>query len=776
MRITLSALVLAILAGAAAARCPDHSPLKNAYFGDLHNHTSYSLDAYNFGTRTDPAQSYAFATGASVDIGLGYDTRMGEVPGPFGVTIGFSGGRLDFGAVTDHSEFLASDYGCTVDTGSPFYNSTFCARLRNLQNSPRTQLPCLGFTDFNATGCLAEQSAAWAAENQATEAANVACTFTTFHAYEWTYALGRDPDDNSKQTLHKNVFFKNASVPTVPIDALNYPGGPALWAALASQCNGSNGCEALTIPHNSNQSNGLAFVVDGFTATDLNRMLKYQRLVEIHQHKANSECLTDTVDGGATIACDFEVNPELTQPVDAPGYVRAALEQGLSRFATRGYDPFPMGFVGATDNHDGTMGNVGESTWPGFIGSRDNTAVRRLTRNPFKTNPGGITGIWAEENTRDALWAALQRREAFATSGPKIRVRFYEYTGPSNPCADPRFPAQVVSAGGVPMGGTMRYTGTAPSFVVYALQDETPLASVDIVKGTYANGAAQETVHPIAFAGIPACVTWTDPAFDPGEPAFYYARVKEQPTWRWSHYDCERLKQSNPSGWQTIAPGCASSDPTTGGLDFMIQERAWTSSIWYLPGGPVTVQASSLTLRDGSASAAPNKRRFTFTSRTRKDSADHRIVAPASGSIGDPTAAGASGGGATLDVYNPESGERVTSSLPAARWRVGGSGKAYTFTDPHGPVQKVKVKADELSIKAGKSGWGFTLDEPRQGRIAVRLQLGTAEPWCSEASAKLSGKAGTSAKNDRVDRFIGETKTRPPEQCPLLASACGAFL
>jgi hypothetical protein len=118
----------------------------------------------------------------------------------------------------------------------------------------------------------------------------------------------------------------------------------------------------------------------------------------------------------------------------------------------------------------------------------------------------------------------------------------------------------------------------------------------------------------------------------------------------------------------------------------------------------------------------------------------------------------------------------VTVSLPASRWRLIGSGKAYTFTDPRGPVQKVRVKADQLSITAGKSGWGFTLDEPRQGQIAVRLQLGSAEPWCSEASAKLSGKPATSAKNDRIDRFIGQTKTGPPEQCPLLGSPCGAFL
>src|SRR5262249_39016299 len=224
-----------------------------------------------------------------------------------------------------------------------------------------------------------------------------------------------------------------------------------------------------------------------------------------------------------------------------------------------------------------------------------------------------------------------QRRETFATSGPKIAVRFYEYTGLPNPCADPSFPAQVMKGGGVPMGGNISASSGAPSFVVYALQDQVPLASVDIVKGSYAGGTATEIVHPIAFGAPPYCVTWTDPAFDAGEPAFYYARVKEQPTWRWSHYDCLSLKQSNPVNWPNIAPGCASSDPTTGGLDFMIQERAWTSSIWYLPGGPVTVRTSALKLRDGSMSGDPGKRRFTFKSMTRRDGADHRIVVPAPG-------------------------------------------------------------------------------------------------------------------------------------------------
>jgi hypothetical protein len=772
-----SCFVLVALAVATAARasCPDYAPLKNAYFGDMHNHTSYSLDAYNFGTRTDPAMSYAFARGAAVDIGLGYDPNNGEVPGPLGVTISFSGGRLDFGAVTDHSEWLATDYGCTVDTASPFYDASYCRRLRNLRNPPANQRPCLGFMDHAGTGCQAEQTTAWGAENAATEAANEPCTFTAFHAYEWTFSLSPQGDpQQDKQTLHKNVFFRNANVPAVPLDALDYPTSPTLWAALAAQCNATNGCNALTIPHNMNQSNGLAFAIDGYNAPDLNRMMKFQRLAEIHQHKANSECLTDTADTGEVTACDFEVNPTFAFPGDPPGYARPGLESGLTRFAARGYDPLHFGFVGATDNHDGTMGNVGEATWPGFIGSMDNTPLRRLTRNPFKVNPGGITGIWAEENTREALWAALVRRETFATSGPKIRVRFYEYTG-GNPCADPGFPADVVSRGGVPMGGTMAYAGSAPSFVVYALQDETPLAAVDVVKASVAGGTAVESVHTIPFAAPPYCVTWTDPAFDPTAPSFYYARVREQSTWRWSHYDCERVKASDPNDWQTLVPGCASSDPATG-LDVTIQERAWTSPIWYLPGQPITVPATALALHDGSKSHKPGRRRFLFKSSTGSAAPEHRIAVPAAGSPGDPTAAGASGGGGSVTVYNPASGETFTADLPAKNWKVGRKGTRYSFRDPAGPIQSVLLSADRLVVRGGRNRFRYTLNEPSQGSVSVRLRLGTAPPWCADVPAKTSGKPPTTRRNDHVDRFVGQPNAAPPDDCPISGSPSGAFL
>jgi hypothetical protein len=744
--------VLAIHMPARAVQCPDYSPLKNVYFGDLHTHTAFSLDAYLFGTRTDPAQAYAFAQGAAVDIGTGYNPAN-EAPGPFGVTIDFSGHRLDFAAVTDHSEWLASDYGCSADASSPFYASSYCVALRAHTGSLAGQ-PCNGVSDGTGTGCLAVQTDAWAAERQATEDAYDACTFTTFHAYEWTLFAGVFVP----KVLHKNVFFKDASVPSVPLDAVNYPTGPALWAGLAAECNPSTHCEALTIPHNMNQSNGLAFDVASYSPIDLNRMTKFQRLVEVHQHKGNSECVTDTADTGAVATCDFEVDPALSTASDAAGYARPGLEQGLTRFSTGGLDPLKFGFVGGTDNHDATPGNVAESTFPGFLGSRDNTPERRLYYTP-KYNPGGITGVWAEENTREAIWSALKRRETFATSGPRLTVRFYAYTAVADPCADPDFPRHITDAGGIPMGGTIPHADGPPSFVAYALQDQVPLASIDIVKASVVGGASIEKVYALPLGSAPYCLTWTDPDFDPAAPAFWYARVKEQPTWRWSHYDCAAIRQRDPSNWQTIAPGCASSDPAAGGLDYMLQERAWTSSIWYLPGGPVTVRAASLELRDP---PDPAHRSFLFRVATKGDPIGQRVASPIPGSAADPTVNGASGGGAMLTVYNPETGETAALALPAAGWRLESTGTRYTFADPGGPVRKVTVRPDHLYVRGGGSAFAFTLDEPRQGTMAVRLQLGTAAPWCAEVPAKSS--------DDTVGRFVGEPKTAPPEQCPLPGS------
>jgi hypothetical protein len=765
MRRALLAVVVALaVGGPAGAACPDRSALKNVYFGDLHSHSGYSLDAYGFGTRTDPATSYAFARGAAVDIAEGANLAAGQVRGPFGYRLDLGGATLDFAAVTDHSEWLSTDYGCTADPASPFYGSSYCTAIRNHVNpffgaGPH---PCNGFTDGTGTGCDPEQTTAWAAENDAAEAADEPCAFTTFHAYEWTASAGTLA---APQVLHKNVFFKNANVPSVPLDAFDFPTAPLLWDALAQTCNADTGCEAITVPHNMNQSIGRAFDTTGYTPVDLNRMLQFQRLVEVHQHKGSSECVTDTADTGAVAACDFEVVPAYADPQDAPGYARAGLESGLAGFAATGFDPLAFGLVGGTDNHDGTPGAAAETSFVGHLGASDNQPAQRLAGALQHFNPGGLTGVWAEENTRDAIWGALKRREVFATSGPRIAVRFYEYTGLADPCGDAGFPATVVAAGGVPMGGTMPSAAAPPSFVVFAVEDTTPLAAVDVVKASVVGGAVDERVRTIPFVGPPYCVTWTDPAFDPAAPAFYYARVREQPTWRWSHYDCLALQQTNPSGWQTIAPGCLSSDPSTGGLDYAIEERAWTSSIWYLPGGPVTLKTTFLEMLD--PPAAPAERQFWFKTDTTHEGADHRVVLPRPGSDGDPTATGGAGGGAAVDVYNPDTGERAHVVLPASGWRLKGFGTAYAFRQRDGVVRRVIVRKDRVVIRAGGSGWPFTLDEARQGTLAVRLQLGTAVPWCSVVPAATTGLPPSPASNDMVGRFLGLPNAPAAEQCPL---------
>jgi hypothetical protein len=238
-----------------------------------------------------------------------------------------------------------------------------------------------------------------------------------------------------------------------------------------------------------------------------------------------------------------------------------------------------MGIVGATDDHNGIPGYVTQTNWQGHVGSTDDTPAGRL--KAWYHNPGGLTGAWAEQNTREAIFAALSRRETFATSGPRIVVRFYEVGSTADYCgADAGgggFPGNVIAAGGVPMGGTMPAGSTSANLVVTALKDATDLAEVDIVRASIVAGKGKEDVirfTPTSGTGVwsggSVCLEWADPDFDPTAPAYYYVRVLQQPTWRWSHYDC----QTDPTD-----PACA----PDGGVDVMLQERAWSSPIWWLP-------------------------------------------------------------------------------------------------------------------------------------------------------------------------------------------------
>ncbi len=559
--------------------CADRNPLKNAYFGDLHAHTAYSLDAYSFATRTTPVDAYAFARGERFRV-------AGASPDGGGPTTKLAR-PLDFLAVTDHAEWLGAAFGCGESLGgarfdptSPYYESATCRAIRSNEIGKEKhvdhhlEIDTKDLCDGGACGTVV--SSAWKKEQEAAAAAYLPCKFTSFVGFEWTLSI-------DGQTLHKNVIFGSDVVPTDPLDSHRYPTQGDLWRGLEAQCTAASGCAAITIPHNSNLSQGQAFVVPPELST---LSAKYQRLVEIFQHKGNSECLYDpTSDGGTSDPdCNFEYLGGVTEPNDRGSYVREALSDGISRDG--GINPLMMGVVGSTDDHNGTPGDTREQSFKGHSGRVDDTPEERLAPPAdgglgvrAGHNPGGLAVVWAEENTRESLFAALERRETYATSGTRMVVRFFQTWSNTDACADPAFPAELVAAGASPMGGTFGpappgVTG-GPRFVVYAWKDKTDLARIDIVKLWYdEQGQSHESiVHDVipAGAGGSRCQVWQDPDFTPG-PAVYYARVLEVPTPRWSAFDCAAAPTVDP-----VACGDG------GGLDVMIQERAWTSPIWFAP-------------------------------------------------------------------------------------------------------------------------------------------------------------------------------------------------
>jgi len=603
--------------------CDHHDPLRRPYFGDLHVHTAFSLDASTQGTRNRPADAYRFARGEEVGLqpydASGEPRRRLRLKRP-----------LDFAAVTDHAEFFGELDVCTTP-GLPGHDSPTCMIYRRwprlafylmngITSGDPKKIRRFAFCGENGADCLAAARTPWREIRDAAEGAydrSRACTFTTFVGYEWTAA----PDTNN---LHRNVIFRNDAVPELPISYVDESSVEGLWRRLDEECRRSvERCDALVIPHNSNLSGGIMFQTvkeDGtpFDATYAAARAAAEPLAEIMQHKGDSECL---LGGGVTDeACGFEKLPYdnfggkfsswMRRAPEQKSFLRHALGQGLLLEEQLGVNPFKLGLVASTDTHLGTPGAVDEATHPGHGGAGAPAAddVPVGLPDDIEFNPGGLAVLYAEENSRDALFAAMRRREAYGTSGPRIDVRFFGgFDLPPELCAAPDLVAQGY-ARGVPMGGELgsgTAAGVAPSFVVRALRDGgtpdepgTPLQRVQIVKGWVANGAAREKVFDVAgnadggatvdtatchTAGPGAdrlCADWRDPEFDPAQRAFYYARVLENPTCRWSTRVCN-------------AAGVRCDDPSTIGAGFegccderyprSVQERAWTSPIWYTP-------------------------------------------------------------------------------------------------------------------------------------------------------------------------------------------------
>ncbi len=591
--------------------CASHEPLRQAFFGDLHVHTSRSFDSYLFENRNEPRAAYAFAKGAPIGLApldpQGNPTRELSLRRP-----------LDFAAATDHSELIGETSICTTPS-HPLYGVPACNTFRNnptaafaLFGSGLAATPPerLTFCGPNGGICLAEASAVWTDIQAAAEEhydRSAACGFTTFVAYEWTGS----PDGD---TLHRNVFFRNESVPLRPISVFEQSTPESLWGALASDClDAGSGCDALAIPHNPNLSGGRAFDPLGsdglpMTAEEAALRIALEPLVELLQHKGNSECRTGV--DSADELCDFEIDATGAPAADPPlGYVRNALKQGLVLGRSLGVNPFALGFVAATDTHNAIPGATEEDAFLGHVGDIDDEASEQLAATTRRYSPGGLSVLWAEENARDSLFSALRRRESYATSGTRPQLRFFGgYAYPDALCSQPDFAAQGY-AGGVPMGGTLGASlGTPPRFAVSALMDPgspgfpgTPLQRIQIVKGWLdAQGVAHEAVYDVAgsadngasvdpatceISGASAtslCSVWPDPDFDPSEPAFYYARVLENPSCRWSQRVCNANGVSCALGAPPGLEACCD-----GSIPAVVQERALSSPIWHVPVPPL---------------------------------------------------------------------------------------------------------------------------------------------------------------------------------------------
>ena len=600
-------------------QCADRNPQRNLYFGDLHAHTKLSWDAYGYDVRVTPDQAYRFAKGHTIYLSPldsdGNGTRAVQLARP-----------LDFVAITDHSEYLAEVRLCT-EPGTTAYISDTCTAYREGGSAEVTRFGLKlasstpqRFEDIcNAGDCPEKLREVWAEVITAAETARSdgrSCSFETFPAYEYTATP-------QVSNLHRNVLFAGPEYPEQPISYFEANTPEELWSQLRELCLDEVNCDAITVPHNSNWSNGKLYhpydaIADPEAAREQAELrLEMEPMAEVMQHKGDMECKNGFEDIPDDPLCGFEQFrgddfPDCGEGTGMGGanglgcvskydYLRNVFLAGLSQYQAMGIDPFAMGMIGSTDTHNGIPGAVDEWNYLGHVGSVDDTPEENLsmgtiTHSPLISNPGGLTAVWSTENRRDALFEAFRRKEVYSTSGTRIRVRFFAVeNAPSDGCES----VSVESAlSGVPMGGQIGSSDQAPTFVAVAEQDPgtedrpgTPLQRIQIIKG-WADIAGETHFEVFEVAGDPdngaavdtetceeqgtgfdsLCAVWTDPAFDPNEPAFYYVRVVEYPSCRWSTYLCNEMPEAQRPD--------ACSDPA---IPKAVQERAVTSPIRYYP-------------------------------------------------------------------------------------------------------------------------------------------------------------------------------------------------
>jgi hypothetical protein len=647
--VILLSLLGSLSAQSSEAPCAVSSDTKLPFFGDLHIHTRYSFDSYLSNQKNDPDGAYEYAKGQVITLPNAYgdQTVSAQIDRP-----------IDFAAVTDHGQFLGEVALCDSHWSQAAWWAPVClmSRAQNLWiqlyaaslwtvsggmegKAPERGMVCaLGDCEASALSVWGDIQAA--AERHYDRSED--CSFTTFVGYEYTQG-------QEMANLHRNVIFRNEAVTARPISVFETESSvPELWRQLRTQCLDSGGqCDVMAIPHNPNLGGGLMFP-DPATEQEAIDRLEIEPLVELVQHKGASECRFDRLAGVGIDTedelCAFEQIPsdnlamlgsvkgkmwsDRGLPVDVTNFhrrnmMRNVLKDGLALEQASGVNPFKQGFIGSTDTHTATSGGAMEKNYVGHLGSRD--ATFRNLQDHFVSNPGGLAVVWAEENRRDAIFNAMRGRETYATSGTRPIVRFFAGDYETDLCDDPQA-LEKAYASGVPMGGilTRKPDDSAPRFFISAQRDHgtelhpaNPLERIQIIKGwVRADGTTHERVVDVlgseteglgvdmnscaatATGHASLCSVWEDPDYTEGEAAFYYARILETPSCRWSTLQCQAA-DVNPfsescSTQADIANQLANAQGNSGDLYGIcctnperdpfysptIRERAWTSPIW----------------------------------------------------------------------------------------------------------------------------------------------------------------------------------------------------
>jgi len=593
----------------------------DVYFGDTHVHSALSADAGGGGTTLMPRDMYRFARGEQVTSNTGQPVKLPRA--------------FDFYMLTEHTDgmgvitdILKGTPNILADAQGKEYHEAFNAGGETARQASYDLIK--QFSQGTLSEALVYQPGnpayanTWRDLVEAAEEFNEPHRFTALIAYEWTSLV-------KGNNLHRNVLFRDGAARTLQIEPftmtppIGSPDPRELWKWL-QRYEDTTGGDVLAIPHNGNLSNGIMFSMtndfeDGapFTQDYVETRAKWEKLYEIGQTKGDSE--THPLLSPTDEFSDYETwdwaNLDMTEaktPEMLPGeYARAALKNELVLDQQYGVNPFKIGFVGGSDIHTGLTTNDDNNFFGAFAyfepGPKRVTAVAKINKDLGISYKGwqyatpGPTAVWATENTRAGIFDALERREVYATTGPRIRVRFFGGFDFAEDDMKRRDLALVGYTKGVPMGGDIANApvGKAPTFLVFALRDAigANLDRIQIVKGWLdAEGKTQERVYDVAWSddrvpgsdgklppvgdtvdlAIPSWTNtigaaelgtvWTDPDFDPSRKAFYYARVIEIPTPRWTAYDRVKFNLDLPDD-----------------ITLKTQERAYTSPIWYVPTG-----------------------------------------------------------------------------------------------------------------------------------------------------------------------------------------------